>query len=375
MKARPKRGRKKRGPQNRGEHLLLSLMGFIQKVEPGLAFRAVKLAVLTPSFDIASKILAQEGIKLSPNKIRQMVNKLAPDDPCSRVERVLGDKESCLLKNQRVLLCVDGGRMRQRKNKRGPRPEGLKRCGFHTDWIEPKLFTLYLIDEKGDIIKTVPPFVDGTTRKLKEFLELLRHYLTRLGINEAYEIIVVGDGAPWIWERIPKLLKATGVDSKKINEIIDWTHAKQNLNKAFETLSKKNMDKVDFNYFKDLLFAGKIKKIVDEIKSLLNVRATSKIMKKLKSYFVSNESRMQYATKRAEKFPIGSGVIESAIRRVINMRVKSPGSFWKLDFAETVIYLRAQLLYGRWENLAENWTKALIRDFRNISMMGTIPAK
>ncbi len=39
------------------------------------------------------------------------------------------------------------------------------------------------------------------------------------------------------------------------------------------------------------------------------------------------------------KLPTGSGVIESAIRRVINMRVKLPGSFWKLDFAETVIYI------------------------------------
>lgn len=324
VKARPKRGRKKRGPQNRGEHLFLSLMGFVHKVEPGLAFRAIKLAVLTPSFDIASKILAQEGIKLSPNKIRQMVTEMGPHDPCSRVERLLCDKEGCPLKNQRVLLCVDGGRLRQRKNKRGPRPKGSKRCGFHTDWIEPKLFTLYLIDEKGDIIKNVPPFVDGTTGKLKEFLELLRHYLTHLGIKEACQVVLVGDGAPWIWERIPNLLKATGVDSQKINEIIDWTHAKQNLNKAFETLSRKKIEKVDFNHFKNLLFSGKIKRIVDEVKSLLNVRATSKIMKKLKSYFVSNESRMQYAANRAKKFPIGSGVIESAIRRVINMRVKSP---------------------------------------------------
>lgn len=372
VKASAKRGRKKRGPQNRGEHLFLSLMGFVHKVEQSLAFRAVKLAVLAPSFDTASKILAQEGTKISSNKIRQLVKEMAPHDPISRIERVLSDKELCPLKNQRVLLCVDGGRLRQRKNKRGPRPEGSKRCGFHTDWIEPKLFTLYLIDENGDIIKKIPPFVDGTTGKLKEFLVLLEHYLVRLGIEEASEVVLVGDGAPWIWERIPNLLKKVGVESRKIIEIIDWTHAKQNLNKAFGTLSKKKMEKVDYSHFKNLLFSGKITKIVDEVKALLNVRATSKIMKKLKNYFVSNENRMQYATNRDRKLPIGSGVIESAIRRVINMRVKSPGSFWKLGFVETVIYLRAQLLYGRWENLEDNWTKQLIRDFRNISIAAVI---
>ena len=367
VKASPKRGRKKRGPQNRGEHLFLSLMGFIHKVEPSLAFRAVKLAVVAPAFDIASKIFAQEGIGLSPKKIRQIVTQMSPGDPSLRVEQLLGDNEDSPLKKQRVLICADGGRLRQRKNKRGPRPKGYKRCGFHTDWIEPKLFTIYLIDEQGDIIKKVPPFVDGTTGKIKEFLELLRHYLTRLGIEEASQVVIVGDGAPWIWERIPNLLKETGVASHKITQIIDWTHAKQNLNKAFETLSKKNIKKIDFNHFKDLLYSGKITKIVDEVKSLLKVRATSKIMKKLKSYFVSNESRMQYATNREKNLPIGSGVIESAIRRVINMRVKAPGSFWKLGFAETMIYLRAQLLYGRWENLKNNWKKELTYDFKLIA--------
>ena len=372
VKASPKRGRKKRGPQNRGEHLLLSLMGFVHKVEPGLAFRAVQLAVLAPSFDTAAKILRQEDIELSPNKIRKMVTEMGPDDLCSRVERLLGDQEVCPLKNQRVLLSVDGGRLRQRKNKRGARPAGSKRCGFHTDWIEPKLFTLYLIDEEGNIIKKVPPFVDGTTGKLKEFLELLQHYLSRLGIEEASEVVLVGDGAPWIWERIPNLLKTTGVDSHKITEIIDWTHAKQNLNKAFETLSRKKIEKVDFDHFKNLLFSGKISRIIDEVKSLLKVRATSKIMKKLKSYFTSNTSRMQYAANRARKCPIGSGMVESAIRRVINMQVKSPGSFWKLGFAETVIYLRAQLLYGRWEKLTTNWTKPLIKDFQAIAMAANL---
>ena len=68
VKAAPKKGRKKKDPNNRGEHLLLSLMGFIHKVEPGLAFRAVQLAAIAPSFAIASQILQQEGIYLSPNR-------------------------------------------------------------------------------------------------------------------------------------------------------------------------------------------------------------------------------------------------------------------------------------------------------------------
>ena len=96
------------------------------------------------------------------------------------------------------------------------------------------------------------------------------------------------------------------------------------------------------------------------------MRASSKIMKKLKTYFTSNENHMQYKSNLRMKLPIGSGVIESAIRRVVNLRLKSPGSFWKLDFAEKMIYLRSQILYGRCQYLKNNWTKTLTQDFRNL---------
>jgi len=263
-----------------------------------------------------------------------------------------------------VLIAVDGGRLRQRKNKRGPIPIGNKRHGFHSDWIEPKLFTIHLIDEDGNIIRKIPPFVDGTTGKLDAFLKLLEQYLIRLGIGKASEVILVGDGAPWIWERIPKLIRKTGGPDLKLTETIDWTHAKQNLQKAFETLPKKKAKQVKLEHFKELLFAGNISKIVSDVKSLFKMRSSSQIMKKLKSYFVSNSNRMQYENNQAMKAPIGSGVIESAIRRVVNLRLKSPGSFWKLDFAEAMIYLRAQLLYGRWKFLKSNWSKSLLQDFK-----------
>jgi hypothetical protein len=82
---------------------------------------------------------------------------------------------------------------------------------------------------------------------------------------------------------------------------------------------------------------------------------------------------MEYEANRAIKLPTGSGVIESAIRRVINMRVKLPGSFWKLDFVETVIYLRPQVLYGRrWGNIIKNWAHLLRCEFMDIAIKEAI---
>ncbi|PID73417.1 MAG: hypothetical protein CSB33_04095 [Desulfobacterales bacterium] len=86
---------------------------------------------------------------------------------------------------------------------------------------------------------------------------------------------------------------------------IDGTHAKQNLNKAFETLSNKNRNKVDFNHFKNILFSGKINEMAAEIKRLLNVRTSGRIMKKLKICFISNTTRMQYEKSRTMNLPTG----------------------------------------------------------------------
>ncbi len=63
---------------------------------------------------------------------------------------------------------------------------------------------------------------------------------------------------------------------------------------------------------------------------------------------------MQYAEFSRLHIPCGSGGVESAIRRIINLRLKSAGSFWLQQWAEVFLYLRAQLISGRWIYVMEN---------------------
>ncbi|MCG8556046.1 MAG: hypothetical protein MJD61_12280, partial [Proteobacteria bacterium] len=55
--------------------------------------------------------------------------------------------------------------------------------------------------------------------------------------------------------------------------------------------------------------------------------------------------------------PRGSGAIESAMRRVINLRMKSNAKFWKQQNAEGMILLRSYLKAGRFDDLI-NWSIA-----------------
>jgi hypothetical protein len=60
--------------------------------------------------------------------------------------------------------------------------------------------------------------------------------------------------------------------------------------------------------------------------------------------------------------PLGSGAVESAIRRVINLRLKGNGISWREENAEAMLVLRAAALTGRWEETMERVQAAMAQD-------------
>ena len=66
---------------------------------------------------------------------------------------------------------------------------------------------------------------------------------------------------------------------------------------------------------------------------------------------------MQYASLKKAQRPCGSGAVESMVRRVINMRMKSNGAFWLEDNAEGMILLRSYLKAQRFDDLLD-WSSA-----------------
>ena len=75
------------------------------------------------------------------------------------------------------------------------------------------------------------------------------------------------------------------------------------------------------------------------------------------NYFNKNRERIDYQALKNEKRPMGSGVIESGIRRTINLRFKSPSTFWCPENVEKLILMRGIALSGRWGIMMNNLTK------------------
>jgi len=178
-----------------------------------------------------------------------------------------------------------------------------------------------------------------------------------LNIKQVEQVQVIADGALWIWNNAKNMLLNLGVSEDKIIETIDYFHAVEHLKKITDLLpkGKKELKSPLFTELKNLLWDGNIKTMLDKIGTYL--KRTSKKMKTELAYFEKNIGRMNYQKFRENKWLCGSGIIESGVRRMINLRFKSPSSFWKQENLDGLIFLRCALLSGRWNFIMQNITK------------------
>jgi hypothetical protein len=346
-----KRGRKKAGPNGRGSHLGLELLGFVSRGSSKFVSWITKIAVLVPSYEIAREVLLDSGITLAVNTIRRFCRALGRIGIAARGNISLDGQED--LTGALLVIEVDGGRLRLRRTKRGKKKKGHRRQGYHAEWKEPKLFTMYLSDAQGQILKTFPPIHDATTGDDDAVFALMAQYLDRLDLSVLARVVVCGDGARWIWRRVESLMKNRGVAPEQLYQVVDYTHAKQNLQDIVDLASPKKQKRLTKKW-KALLFAGEIARLGHSIRATLRGKRLEAGLKKWEDYFVRNAQRMRYQYFKEHHIPCGSGHVESAIRRVINLRLKAPGTFWTRDMAEYFLFLRSQLLSGRWKIFMKN---------------------
>ena len=94
-----------------------------------------------------------------------------------------------------------------------------------------------------------------------------------------------------------------------------------------------------------LLLKGQVEEVVKAVQTICRGR-NSKAITTERDYFVRNRQRMAYPALKALRLPIGSGAIESAVRRVINLRLKGACIFWYRENAEKMLMLRSYYRVG-----------------------------
>jgi hypothetical protein len=341
-----------RAGKGKGSYFGLTLLGVCDRTTPALASEVAQLAAALSSFEDAQARLRQMGVNMSIRRIANVAYHFAQRARSRQEVDGMGIEGS--LAGRRVVISTDGGRLRVRKDKRGKKTK-KGRSRYYTDWREPKLLVIYVVDEKGRIAQEFAPVIDGTLQGPDEVFRLLEFYLRQLKVQEAKEVLFIADGAKWIWERVTQLWQRLGVAGVvRCRELVDFYHVVEHvyalaaLNRSWRAAQRKQWATRQ----RRRLWRGELKQFLQEVERLCRGKR-GKEWAREREYLLRNAraGRLNYSKARWAKMPIGSGSMESAVRRVINLRLKGPGIFWHEEHAEQMLLLRAYYKSKHWQVL------------------------
>lgn len=336
-------------------HQLARHWNCIDGCSPGLYDRIAFFSMLAPSYELAHRALAKTHTEVSLSSVRDITNRLA--NHCyAHGEQSLALKADESLAGKRVLIGIDGGRSRTRNYLDTVNENGNQK--YTTPWMEPKLFVIDTLDEQGCLESSTQPLY-GCRFGDTDCIETLEKYLAALQIDQASEVQIVADGAPWIWNQVGPMLDRLGVTQTKRTETLDYYHAVSYLHNIVEAMPRRISEqkrKNKLKEFKEALWQGKCHKIVEDCKEIF--KRPGKLVRRWMNYFEKHQKRMQYADNKENNLCTGSGIIESGVRRIINLRFKNTSTFWQPKVVEKLYFLRCSLISGRWDTLMENLTKS-----------------
>ena len=344
-----RKGQRRAGKRSAGVYAGLVLLGIYDRCTPSLASEVSLLAAMLGSLDEAQDVLAARGVALDMKTVRLIAYRYAAR---ARLEQQIDTAAfEDTVAGRRVVISSDGGRLRLRETKRGPKTtKGRQR--YTGAWREPKVLIVYVVDAEGKREARFAPVIDATLQGPDAVFALLRTYLQRLAITQADQVLFIADGAPWIWKRVPRLVQALGLTAERVHALLDFYHAVQRLGQV-AALRKDWSAKARTRWRtqqRHLLLQGEVEQVIAAVRVICRGR-NSKAIRTHCHYFIKNQSRMAYAKLMAMKMPIGSGAIESTVRRVVNLRLKGPSIFWCRASAEAILLLRSYYKAGRWNLL------------------------
>ena len=352
-----RKGQRRAGKRSAGLYAGLVLLGIYDRCTPALAAAVRFLAAMLGSLDEARDVLAQRGVKLDIKTLRLMSYRYAAR--ARAVQQMENTQFDDTVSGRRVVISTDGGRIRLREPKRGAKTKQGRRR-YSGAWRAPKVLIIYVVDAEGKREASFAPMIDATLKGPEAVFALLRTYLQRLEITRADQVLFIADGAPWIWKRVPLLVQAVGLGSDQVHELLDFYHAVEHLGTVAslrQDWSAKARNRWCHQQ-RRLLRQGEVARVIAAVRDLCRGR-NSKELRKHRDYLIKNQSRMAYGELTTLKLPIGSGAIESTVRRVVNLRLKGASLFWCRASAEAIWLLRSYYKAGRWNLLKRMATSHL----------------
>jgi hypothetical protein len=324
-------------------------------LSPGLRRMTARAAAAQP-FAQATDLLAElAGVSLSVKR----VERTAEADGAAAADRVRAESQAIASGAVAVLppatvadklyLAVDGTGVPMvpaaTQDRAGKHPDGRARTR------EVKLaclFTQTTLDDRGRPVRDP----DSTSylasfAPAAEFATLAHAEARRRGADDIRQLVVLGDGAPWIWNLATAILP-------EATQIVDLYHAREHLHDLAKQLAPALGDTRPAWLADRLadLDDGDIETLVHTTEQLplpdpdaIAERTTAL------AYFTTNAHRMRYAYFRGLGMFVGSGAVEAGCKAVIGQRLKLSGMRWNIPGATGILTLRYHQASDRFEHI------------------------
>lgn len=188
----------------------------------------------------------------------------------------------------------------------------------------------------------------ATMEGVEPMMKELHAEALRRGLATAERVLVVADGAVWIWnaveDRFPEAVQR--LDLYHANSYL-WAVA----NETFGAGSKEGR-----KWLKPLLKrlredkAPELIRKLQELAPKLKATGARKATHSAIEYFSNNDKRLKYVEGERRNEPLGSGAIESTCRQV-QCRMKRCGQFWSRKGDEPLLALETYWRNGYWPQL------------------------
>jgi hypothetical protein len=175
------------------------------------------------------------------------------------------------------------------------------------------------------------------------FDTLLYTLAWKSGLKRAEQVVVIGDGAHWIWDLADEQFPGAV-------EIVDLYHAKEHVwevaHAVFGRATQKGASWA--RQACDLLVHGEVEDLVALISKLPSIAPppgkSKSIPEQAIGYFTTNAQRMRYPSFRAQGMHVGSGIAEAACKTVVTTRLKRTGMRWTPSGLDALLPLRTAKL-------------------------------
>jgi hypothetical protein len=215
----------------------------------------------------------------------------------------------------------------------------LARLGQHrtrTGRVVIRLVQRRLVAVLGDI--------DALTPRL--WCEALRQ-----GISSAPQVVWLSDGGRGLWRLFEECFarQATGV--------LDFYHAAQHLWKAAAAWldGRTTQARRWFTWARHRLRHGMPDGVLADLEDAVDVEGlpatTRDTLQTVYAYLERHREHINYAAYKALGLPLGSGMVESACKWLIQQRFKGVGMRWSADGFNHLLHLRLAWVNGRFEAL------------------------